>query len=258
MLVEFQQWLALREQFNPVAYDRLFDDQLEKLLPNLTDSTERSRLEKLLGFRWTNYIAASLRNAGFRDQGDVEEKTHDVVVKLLISPGGLFRNYDPQRHGPLDKRFKASVANAVRNVVELQKNRRKYLRPVPIHTDFVPGGVRADDLPDRPEGNYDATLIEKFRQLLKFRLGNLALAVLDARLDGQETKGLAGQPALGSPTTFAVKQTVQQIKNLARAFAQAQGDPAFLHDVERLMAAEAATVERRKATARQRLVTVGA
>jgi hypothetical protein len=258
MLIEFQEWLALREQFKPADYDRLFNQELEKLLPNLTDSAERNRLEKMLGFRWANYIAASLRSAGFRDQGDIEEKTHDVVVKLLVSPGGLFKNYDPQRHGPLDKRFKASVGNAVRNVVELQRNRRKYLRPVAIGADFMPGGVKAEELPDRPEGNDDATLIDKFRSLLQSRLGNLALAVFDARLNGEQTKNLVGLRELGSPSTFAVKQVVQQIKNLARAFAQGQGDPEFIHDVERLMAAEAATVERRKATARQRLATVGA
>jgi uncharacterized heparinase superfamily protein len=54
-----------------------------------------------------------------------------------------------------------------------------------------------------------------------------------------------------------VKQAVQQIKEAARVFAQQQGDPAFLRDVERMMAAEAATVERRKATAQKKLVAAG-
>jgi hypothetical protein len=35
MMLDFRLWL-LREQFNPLAYDKLFDDQLEKLLPTLT------------------------------------------------------------------------------------------------------------------------------------------------------------------------------------------------------------------------------
>jgi len=81
---------------------------------------------------------------------------HDVVVRLIVWPGGLFKNYDERRHGPIDLRFKRSVGNAVRNLAELEKNRKKYLRPVPIGAEFVPGGVRAEDLPARPEADSDA------------------------------------------------------------------------------------------------------
>ena len=257
MMLSFHRWLLLREQLDTLAYNKLFDDQLEELLPRLTDSAQRSRLGRMLGFGWTEYIAAALRNAGFREQGDLEEKIHDVVVKLLVSPGGLFRNYDEQKHGPLDLRFKASVGNAVRNWVEKERNRRRYLRPVAIGSEFVPGQVRAEELPARPEADEDATLIQRFRKLLQARLGRLALAIFDTRLQGQQTKKLVGLPQLGSPGRYQVKQAVQQIKNLARAFAQASGDAAFLHDVQRLMAAEAETIERRKATARQRQVAVG-
>lgn len=256
MRLGFLQWLNLRENFDPAAYDRLFNGQLSNLLPSLSDPAQGSRLQ---GFGWTNYIAASLRNAGFREQGDLEEKIHDVVVKLLVSPGGLFSNYDERRHGPLDMRFKASVGNAVRNIVEKERNRRRYLRPVPIGSEFEPGGVTADDLPGRPDGNDDTdfALIEKFRQLLLSRHGGLVLAVFDARMDDVQTKDLAGRPELGNPGRYQIKQAVQQIKDAVRAFAQQQGDPAFLRDVERMMAAEAATVGRRKASAQKRLVAAG-
>ena len=60
------------------------------------------------GFNWVGYIAKSVRNAGYRDQREVQERTHDIVVKLLT--GGLFKNYDEKTHGPLDLRFKKSVA----------------------------------------------------------------------------------------------------------------------------------------------------
>ena len=73
-------------------------------LPTLGNPDDRNRLAAMRG--WTNYIAACLRNAGFREQGDLEERIHDIVVKLLVSPGGLFRGYDARRHGPLDFRFK--------------------------------------------------------------------------------------------------------------------------------------------------------
>ena len=256
MRLGFLQWFGLRENFDPAAYDRLFDGQLQKLLPTLTDPTNRNRME---GFGWTNYIAASLRNAGFRDQGHLEELIHDVVVKLLVSPGGLFANYDEQRHGPLDMRFKASVGNAVRNIVEKERNRRRYLRPVPIGGEFEPGAIQADELPGRDDGDGDTdhTLIEKFRQLLLSRHGGLVLAVFDARMEGQEMKDLAGRPELGSPGRYQVKQAVQGIKDAARAFAQQQGDPAFLRDVERMMAAEAATVGRRRATSQNKLAAAG-
>ena len=227
MRIGFLQWIYLRENFDPTAYDRLFDGQLSKLLPRLTDPAQRGRME---GFGWTNYIAASLRNAGFREQGDLEEKIHDVVVKLLVSPGGLFANYDERRHGPLDMRFKASVGNAVRNIVEKERNRRKYLRPVSIGGEFEPGSIQADDLPGRPDGDDDTdpTLIEKFRQLLLSRHGGLVLAVFDARMEGREMKDLAGLPELGSPGRYQIKHAVQNIKEAARAFAQNQDDPAFL------------------------------
>lgn len=149
-MLNFLQWLLL-EQFDPLAYNKLFDDQLEALLPRLTDSGERSRLGRMLGFGWSEYIAASLRNAGFREQGQLEELIHDIVVKLLVWPGGLFKNYDERRHGPLDKRFKASVGNSVRNIVEKEQNRKKYLRPVPIGSEFVPGECERTTYPLVPK-----------------------------------------------------------------------------------------------------------
>ncbi len=51
MRLGFLQWFGLRENFDPAAYDRLFDGQLQKLLPTLTDPTNRNRME---GFGWTN------------------------------------------------------------------------------------------------------------------------------------------------------------------------------------------------------------
>jgi len=42
------------------------------------------------GFNWVGYIAKSLRNVGYRDEREVQEKTHDIVTKLLT--GTLFRN----------------------------------------------------------------------------------------------------------------------------------------------------------------------
>ncbi|MGO9114994.1 MAG: hypothetical protein ACLP9L_37765 [Thermoguttaceae bacterium] len=174
-------------------------------MPTLRDADDRNRLASLRN-GWTNYIAACLRNAGFREQGDLEERIHDVVVKLLVSPGGM----------------------------------------------------SSEDLPAPSEPNHDPKLINRFRAMLQSRLGDLAVAIFDARLEGHETKSLVGLPELGRPGRWVVKRVVQQIKTAARDYAQALGDTDFLWQVERLLDAEAATVARRTATTQQRRVAVGA
>jgi hypothetical protein len=220
----------------------LFNQELGAVLPTLRNAEEKERLASWRGMDWTSYIAACLRNAGFREQGDLEERIHDVVVRLLVSPGGLFRGYDEGRHGSLDLRFKRSVANAVKNMAEKERNRRKYL----------PSGITAEYVPARSTPTHDPTLVERFRTMLQSRLGDLAVAILDARLDGRETKSVVGLPELNFPGRFAIKTAVQRIKALAREFAQTLDDPGFLERVERLMDAEAGTIARRKATTRQR------
>ncbi|MGO9109100.1 MAG: hypothetical protein ACLP9L_07705 [Thermoguttaceae bacterium] len=242
MILNFRLWLLLHENFDPAAYDDLFNKELDAVLPTLRNPEERKRLAAMRGMAWTNYIAAALRNGGFREQGQLEELIHDVVVKLLVSPGGLFRGYDERRHGSLDLRFKRSVSNAVKNVAEKEKNRRKYL----------PGGIGVEDLPARSEPNHDSKLVERFRAKLQSRLGDLAVKIFDARLEGRQMKDLIGLPELGRSGRFVVKRTVQEIKTLAHEFAEVLGDADFLWQVERLMDAEAATIARRTATTRRR------
>ena len=203
-------------------------------------------------FNWIGYIAKSLLNAGYRDRREVRERSHDIVVKFLT--GGLFRDYDEQQHGPLDLRFKRAVANAIRNMAEKDRNRRSIMcPPVPIGQEFRPGGVMADDLPDRATADDDEQMIADFRRLVRHRLGQLGIAVLDARLAGEETKGLVGRADLGSPGRWVVKRVVGELKSLAREYAERHGDPAFLRDIQRAMEREAATVGKRFAS-RQALV----
>ena len=142
MICDFGLWLLFVEHdLNPREYDALFDKEFERLLPRISDPAERNRLRGMLGNQWTNYIAGALRNAGFREQGDLQEKIHDVAVKLLVMPGGLFRDYDETRHGPFDLRWKRSVGNAVKNVAEKVRNRRRLIPTVSIGQNFEPGGV---------------------------------------------------------------------------------------------------------------------
>ena len=227
--------------FDAGQYNQLFDDELQKL--SVSSPEHRDALERMRGFNWVGYIAKSLRNAGYRDQRETQERTHDIVVKMLT--GGLFRDYDERHHGPLDLRFKRAVGNAIRNMVEKQRNARRLLPTVSI------GHERGDDLPDRMTDDGEEK-IEDFRQLVRNRLGELGIAVLDARMSGDEIQGLAGREDLGNPSRYVIKRVVGEIKAVARDYAQRLGDPAFLRDIERAFQREEATVQKRlMATARQ-------
>jgi hypothetical protein len=233
--------------FDPAQYNRLFDEELGKVIARTSDPEHRKILERMRGFDWIAYIAASVRRSGYSDYREGQEKIHDVVVKLLT--GKLFRGFDQRTSGPIDLRFKRSVANAIKNLVEKDRNRRHYLPTVSIQQEFEPGGVTADDLPARSSPAHDhEKVIEGFRKLLRSRLGDLAVTIFDLRLGGGETKSLVDSPALGSPGKCVVKRIVQQIKKLAEEYAASLGDSTLLRRIERAMADEAATVQKRRAT----------
>ena len=146
-------------------------------------------------------------------------------------------------------RFKTSVANSIRNMIEKEANRRRYLPTTAIHQEFEPGAITADDLPARSSsGHDDDKVIEDFRELVRTRLGHLAAAVFDLRMAGGETKSLVGSPSVGSPGRFVIKRVVQQIKALAREYAERRGDAAFLREIERAMGREEETVQKRLKT----------
>lgn len=227
--------------FDPAQYNQLFDDEAHTL--SVSSPEHRDAVERMQTFNWVGYIAKSLRNAGWSDQREVQERTHDLVVRMLT--GGLFTNYDENKHGPLDLRFKRSVANAIKNMVEKDRNRGRNIPTVPIGQEFTPGGMSIDELPDRAvaHGQDDERVIDDFRRLVRDRLGHLGTAVLDARLAGEETKNLLGRQDIGSP--YQVKSTVYRIKLLAHEYAKTLGDPALVRDILRAMAREGATVQKR-------------
>jgi hypothetical protein len=232
-------------------YNRLFDAELEKLLQRVRDPAHCEALLRLRGFNWTSYIAASLRNAGFQDQRERDEQTHEIVTKLVM--GTLFRGFNEKISGPMDLRFKRSVSNSIRNIVELERNRRRYIPTTPIGQEFEPGSIAAADLPDRVSYGQDEQVIENFRELVRRRLGDLAVAIFDLRMDGGETKSLVGSPTHGSPSRWAVKKVVQEIKTLGRQFAASIGDFGLLRRIERAMEDEAGTVAKRRASTLQKV-----
>ena len=248
----FQFWLLLREQLDRDAYNDLFRQELERLLSRLTDPMQRQHAETMLDFDWTRYMAGAVRRStGITSQDEIDEKVHEIVIRMLVSPGGLFRDYDERRHGPFDLRFKRTLANLLKNLSEKERNRRRYIPSVPIRQEFEPGGITADDLVARgtPEG--DPRLLDDFRELVRRQLGAIAVRVFDARQEGIEMKTLPGV------SSYTVKKTVQEIKSLAKKYAVAVGDPNLLRQIERLMAAEEMTVQRRKAAMSQRVAARG-
>jgi hypothetical protein len=58
----------------------------------------------------------------------------------------------------------------------------------------------------------DEKIIDDFRKLVRKRLGDIGIAVLDVRLGGGETKSLVGAASLGSPGKWVVKRVVWSIK----------------------------------------------
>jgi hypothetical protein len=235
--------------FDPAEYNELFDKELEKVITRTSNAMHRQTLESMRGFNWLGYIAASVRNSGCRDYREGQERIHDIAVRLLT--GTLFRGFDERVSGPMDLRFKRSVGNAVRNMVEKEKNRRHYLPTVPIDQEAEPGSMTRD------EDGGSERIVRDFRRLVRSRLGELGAAVLNARLAGEETKSLVGSTALGSPSRWTIKRAVQEIKALARLFADSLGDPGFLRDIERAMGREEGTVAKRR-TAMAAKQTVGA
>jgi hypothetical protein len=215
------------ELFNRQAYNTLFDKGLTGIIQRATPE-QRHQLERLRVFDWVGYIDRSTRNAGFRDH-ELDELTQDIVVKLLVQPGQLFRGWTGQ---PLDRRFKASVKNAILNQVEKRRNRRRLLPSVSISNEFEPGQAAAR----QQSGN---TLLDEFREFLRQQLGQQAVTVFDHRLEGRDTKELAGQNGM---TSYRIKLTVQAIKSAARQF----GDPSFLRMVDRAMREEERTVGKRR------------
>jgi hypothetical protein len=254
-MVPFLDWLIVQDTeallrllesadyFAPTEYNSVFNGELEKLAQSHNDPEVRQQVAALRGFDWGNYVSRSLVRAGFRGD-DVQEQFHNIVVKLLLSPGKLFRGWNPAKHGPLERRFRASVWNAIKNVVEKNRNRRRWV----VTADPA---VMAERNPARQP--YSGVL-DEFRRLVAEKLGKVAAAILDQRLAGEDTKDLVGRPDLGSPGKFVIKREVQAIKKLAQRFAAQSGDVAFVNRVDKALSDEAATVaKRQQATAARRL-----
>ena len=226
--IPFASWLANRSlasliqirevsgEFPRAAYNTLFRQQLDRL----------GQDDQFQNFDWVGYIARSLRNAGFGDH-DIDPLTHELVVRLLVQPGTLFRGWKGQ---PIDRRFKVAVRNAILNVVEKRRARAQRIPVMAMPAEPLSAN-RADD---------DA-LIDQFRAFLRKMHGEAAVEVFDQRFSGVDTKSLLGQPGL--ETGYRLKQVVQAIKQAAIDFAA--DDPQFQAMIMKAMEEERKTVAKR-------------
>ena len=242
----FTNWLGLRdlaallqlletaEYFDPQQYNGVFNGELEKLLTRIYSPRLKQQVAELRGFDWGQYISRSLQRAGYRDDEE-QEAFHQIAIKLLVEPGKLFRGWDPRRHGPLERRFRRSVWNAIRNTQEKNRNRQKSF--VAVDPSVMAGQYVGRSTPSN-------NIISDFRNVVLQRLGRSALAILDQRLAGEDTKDVVGTPGL---SVHSVKREIRSIKELAREFAEQSGDKVFLYMLLKAMDSEAATVEKRRA-----------
>jgi hypothetical protein len=159
------------EFFDPKSYNPVFEAELDKLIVRITDPGLRQQVSKLHNFDWGNYIARSLKRAGFRGDDAIQENLHQICIKLLVKPGGLMTRWSPSKHGPLERRFKRSVWNAIRNIVEKNRNYKKRMTA----TDPT---VMAQMQPGRRDYS---DVIDQFRQLVSRKIGQTAAEILDWR-----------------------------------------------------------------------------
>jgi hypothetical protein len=152
---------------------------------------------------WGGYISNQLHKAGFHDQDD---HFQHIVIKLLIAPGQLFQGYNPDKHGPLDRRFGASVRNEVTKLISKSANRRKYVPTVPLASH------------DRAVGQDQNQAF--IRDEIMQKVGELGVAVWDYLVSGTSPSVLVGREELGNPTLYRVKRVVQRLGELVvNAFA---------------------------------------
>ena len=232
-------FLEVSSEFDQEGFNLLFYRELQQWIK--TFPHQEKHLSPLMRYNFVGYIARSLRNAGFRDH-DIDPLVHEVVVKLLVAPGGLF-DVSPDQT-PFEPRFKASVRNAIINLVEKNRTRQRRILSVSINQDSESAPVQ---VAARSEAPSDGDAVEAFRQLVRKRLGATTLAILDHRLQGGELRAVIGNEDFGKPSSYRVKLVVQSIKKLAEEFAQERGDEGFLRQVQRAMAGSSEVVQRRVA-----------
>lgn len=241
MLSFFRLWLLIEgaDYFDPHSYNALFRSELEALLPQITDIHRLQSALKMRPFNWTGYILASLRNAGFTDKGGREEKAHEIIANLLVSPGKIFRNYDPETSGPIEQRFKVAVMYEIRSAKKQRaKQSRRSANLLTIGHKAEPGRIADEEIPDTrtaPAYEDEPDLIQAFRQFLKQRAGEDVLRVFDKKLDGFSARQLYDHPDFTHLGKFRIERAMKTIQTVAHEFARLHQNDALLNFIGRVM-----------------------
>jgi hypothetical protein len=247
----FRLWFLLESaRLNPAAYNSLFRSELEALLPRITDLRRRHSLEKMKDFDWSGYILAGLRNAGFTDQRDREERAHEIITNLLVTPGKLFHGYDPDESGPMEARFKLAVTYEIQAMRKRRaKDAGRASRMLSIGGDHELATMSADRIPDRRANlayDNDTNLIAGFRRFVQQKAGDDVLAVLDRKLDGFSARQLYDEPAFQSLGKFGIEKVMNKIQGLANEYAKLRNNDQLLSFINKVMQEKEARQQKRR------------
>lgn len=239
MLSFLQLWLLIEgaDHFDPESYNPLFRSELEALMPRVNDFQRRQSLLKMRDFNWAGYILAALRNAGFTNKTEREERAHEIITNLLVT-GKLFRAYDPDKSGPIEQRFKVAVMYEIRSAKKQRaKQSRRSANSVAIGQPGEPGRIGSDEIPDTrtvPEFE-DDNLIDGFRQFLKDKAGDDVLKIFEKKLEGISARKLTDMPEFKHLGKFRIERAMKTIQSLAHQYATLRQNDQLLNFIARVM-----------------------
>ena len=198
--------------FNPAALRRVSSTKNWSRSSPEPDPAHRRILEGMRGSTGSLYCRLR-QSAGYRDRRQVEERTHDIVVKLIT--GTLFRGFDQRTSGPMDLRFKIPVRTRSRTSRKGAESSGITSRPSPSVRSSSRRTVTAEELPVSLATDMTWTMMKRSSMISADCSATAsaisAVAVLDRRLAGDETKSLVGDPlaraapANGSSSTSCSK-----------------------------------------------------
>lgn len=215
--------LEISELFPKRGIQDLFDREVERLRMTAPSQEALRHLDEFAEIDVIAYIDSSLRRAGFH-QNELDPLVNDLAVKLLL--GSFFKGWTGQS---LVARFKISVSNAIKSLRSRAATRRTRQQELSF------------DAPARQQQS-DTEIIDEFRNFVARRFGDHVARVFDHRLEGEaDTKSLVGAPGL--ETSYKVKKAVSDLKEAIRLWAG--NDPELTRRIERLVAEEKRTLDRR-------------
>ena len=119
------------------------------------------------------------------------------VKRNLVVSGRERSECTPDKHGPLDRRFGASVRNEIAKLIQKAQNHRKYVPTVPL-ASF-----------DRTvnQGPNQALLRDEIME----KIGKLGVAVYDCIVAGVSPSVLVGRVELGRPCLYRVRRVRREV-----------------------------------------------